>query len=157
MTWAKEEGADFIIDETFGTLGEAKLALEAIKKHAPGLPAVIMFAGGKWSGPGVEQDCTHDGVPRVDACMELLKLDADVVGINCTCGPKVTEVVMKRLRERAGSNAPLAAIPGPYRTTMDHPFFFNLTNPNTGERFANERFSVDSQANKPSSTTWICS
>lgn len=138
MTWAKEEGADFIMGETFGSFGEAKLALEAIKKYAPGLPAVITFAGGKWDGPDVNQDCTHDGVPRVDACMEMLKLGADVVGINCTCGPKVTEVVMKRLRERAGPDALLAAIPGPYRSTMEHPFFFNFKNPDTGEVFGND-------------------
>ena len=31
IEWAVEEGADFIVAETFGELSEAKLALECIK------------------------------------------------------------------------------------------------------------------------------
>lgn len=49
----------------------------------------MTLAGGIWTGPNVEDDKTHDGVPRVEACKQLLALGADVVGINCTCGPKV--------------------------------------------------------------------
>lgn len=40
--------------------------------------------------------------------------------------------VMARLRAACGPKVHLAAVPGPYRTTMEHPFFFNLKNPDTG-------------------------
>ncbi len=36
MQWAVEEGADFIVGETFNSFGEAKLALEAIKQYGNG-------------------------------------------------------------------------------------------------------------------------
>jgi S-methylmethionine-dependent homocysteine/selenocysteine methylase len=36
IEWAVDEGADFIIGETFDTLAEAKLALEAIQKYGKG-------------------------------------------------------------------------------------------------------------------------
>ena len=36
ILWAKEEGADYIIAETFPDLDEALLAAECIDKYAPG-------------------------------------------------------------------------------------------------------------------------
>jgi len=42
VSWAAQAGADFVIAETFSWVGEALLALEAIK--AAGLPAVVTFA-----------------------------------------------------------------------------------------------------------------
>ena len=36
IEWAVEEGADFILAETFQFFGEAKLALECIKKYGKG-------------------------------------------------------------------------------------------------------------------------
>lgn len=36
MQFAVEEGADFIIGETYGVLGEAMLALESIQKYGNG-------------------------------------------------------------------------------------------------------------------------
>ena len=36
MQWAVEGGADYIIAETFNCVGEAKLALEAIKQYGKG-------------------------------------------------------------------------------------------------------------------------
>ena len=43
MQWAVEEGADFIVAETFDVLGEAELALECIKsvKKGTGILALI--------------------------------------------------------------------------------------------------------------------
>ena len=37
MKWIVEGDADFIIAETFNYLGEAMLALDAIKKHGNGM------------------------------------------------------------------------------------------------------------------------
>ena len=36
IVWAREEGADFMVAETFQSFGEAKLALEIMKEAAPG-------------------------------------------------------------------------------------------------------------------------
>ena len=36
IEWAVQEGADFIVAETFSELGEAKLALEAIQHYGHG-------------------------------------------------------------------------------------------------------------------------
>jgi len=37
VTWAVEEGVDYMIGETFNDYGEAKLALEAIQKYGKGI------------------------------------------------------------------------------------------------------------------------
>lgn len=36
IQWAVQEGADFIIGETFSDYGEAKLAVECIQEHGNG-------------------------------------------------------------------------------------------------------------------------
>ena len=36
VKWMVEEGADYIIAETFSDLGEAEIALDVIKKHGNG-------------------------------------------------------------------------------------------------------------------------
>ena len=36
IEWAVEEGADFIVAETFGYIGEAALALKCIKEYGSG-------------------------------------------------------------------------------------------------------------------------
>ena len=41
MQWAVEEGADYIIAETFDILGEAELALECIKAVKKGASILI--------------------------------------------------------------------------------------------------------------------
>ena len=59
VRWAKEEGAEFIIGETFQLMNEAMIALEVIKSY--GLPAVITF--GVLETPGVPKTefSTFDG------------------------------------------------------------------------------------------------
>jgi len=85
--WAVQEDADFIIAETFGHLGEARLALAAIK--AGGLPAVITFS------PATGQSC--DGYTWEDACKSLHDEGADVVGLNCGNGPATMLPHMKKI------------------------------------------------------------
>ena len=75
--WALEAGADFIIGETYGFVGEAILATEAIKRT--GLPAVVTLAV-------YQEGLTRDGQSVVDACKRLEAAGADVVGMNCTRG-----------------------------------------------------------------------
>ncbi|KAK7108519.1 S-methylmethionine--homocysteine S-methyltransferase BHMT2-like isoform X2 [Littorina saxatilis] len=124
VEWAAQGGADLIIGETFNDLGEAKLALEAIKKYSNGLPAVITIACYFF-------DHTSDGVPIPQALKELEDLGAEVVGINCGRGP---ETMMPLLREcRKVCKGPLAALPVPFRTTEKEKTFHSLTDPKTGK------------------------
>ncbi len=115
VQWASEEGADLVIAETFYYLGEARLALEAIR--AAGLPAVVTF--------GLMADgqlC--DGWSVEAACRVLEDEGADVVGMNCFRGPQTMWPHLERIRERVSGH--VAALPVPYRTRDDAPTFFKL-------------------------------
>ena len=121
--WAVQEGADFIIAETFGHLGEARLALEAIR--AGGLPAVITFS------PATGQSC--DGYPWEDACKYLHDEGADVVGLNCGNGPATMLPYLTKIRNKVRGH--VAALPVPYRTTEDQPCFQKLKLPDSSSAF----------------------
>jgi betaine-homocysteine S-methyltransferase len=123
VAWAVQEGADFIIAETFGHLGEARLALEAIK--AGGLPAVITFS------PATGQSC--DGYSWEDACKSLHDEGADVVGLNCGNGPATMLPYLEKIRRKI--DGWVAGLPVPYRTTEDQPCFQKLKLPNGGTAF----------------------
>ena len=58
VSWAVDEGVDFIIAETLDYLGEGLLALEVIQKF--GLPAMVTF--------GSTHDRLRDGYSHVEAC-----------------------------------------------------------------------------------------
>src|SRR5437588_4247657 len=62
LSWAVEEGIDFVIAETNDYLGEALIALEVIKQLQ--LPAMITMAT-------VQQESTRDGYDYVEACKIL--------------------------------------------------------------------------------------
>ncbi len=113
--WAIEEGADILVGETFYYTGEALCALEVMKQHK--VPAVVTIAM-------MGENKMRDGDTAVEACQKLEQAGADVVGMNCFRGP-VT--MMPYLREiRAAVKCHMAALPVPYRTTPEHPTFFNL-------------------------------
>lgn len=116
--WAAEEGVDYLIGETYYHLGEARLALEAIR--ATGRPSVIMFAL-----PASGQ--LFDGVAVDEACAILADEGADVVGLNCFRGPVTTLPYLEPIAQRV--SVPVAALPVPYRTTDEHPTFFGLPDP----------------------------
>ena len=74
ITWAVEEGADFIIGETFYYAGEAYCALESIQ--ASGLPAVLTVAP-------MGENIMRDNVEIVECLQELEQKGANIVGMNC--------------------------------------------------------------------------
>lgn len=113
--WAAEAKVDFVIGETFAFLGEALLALEAIK--GAGLPAVITFAVHR-SGR------LRDGATPVEACQRLREAGAEVVGLNCIRGPRTMMPLLETIR--AAVDGPLAALPVPYRTVPGMPTFQSL-------------------------------
>ncbi len=119
--WAAEAGAHFIIAETFSWLGEALLALAAIRDA--GLPAVVTFA--------VHRDgMMRDGASPEDACRQAEQHGAAVVGLNCIRGPRTMLPVLERVRETVSCE--VAALPVPYRTTEAEPTFQALRDPARG-------------------------
>ena len=114
VAWAKEADVDFVVAETINWVGEMKIALKAIKDA--GLIAVCNFAIPK-------DDKTRDSFSPADACKIMEDNGADVVGMNCYRGPKMT---MKHLPDiRKSVSCHVAALPVPYRTTEKNPGFLN--------------------------------
>ena len=116
VEWAKEAGVDFVIAETIVWLEEAKIALKVIKEA--GMIAVTNLT--------IHQEPkTRDGYTPEDACKCLEDLGADVVGLNCSRGPKMTMQLLPKIREKVSCH--VAALPVPYRTTEEEPGFLNMT------------------------------
>jgi betaine-homocysteine S-methyltransferase len=115
MTWAVEEGIDFVISETNDYLGEALIALEVIRQF--GLPAMVTLAS-------VQQHTTRDGYDYVEACKRLADAGADIVGLNCDRGPETMLPIIERVRQSV--DCYVAAQPVPYKTSAQHPTFESL-------------------------------
>jgi len=122
---AAEEGADFIIGETFDYFGEAEIALEEIQRS--GLPSVVTFALANWTDGSRKGDrlLLQDDVPLVEACKTLHSRGADVVGLNCHRSPETILPPLRALREAC--DFPLAALPVGYRCTHERPTMQELS------------------------------
>ena len=116
LSWAVDEGVDFVIAETNDYLGEALIGLEVC--HELGLPAMVTFAS-------VHPTSTYDGYPYVEACRRAADAGATIVGLNCSRGPQTMKPLLAEIR--AGVDAPIAAQPVPYRTSDATPAFESLT------------------------------
>jgi betaine-homocysteine S-methyltransferase len=116
--WALDAGVDFVIGETFSWLGEAILATEVIKDA--GLPAVITLAIHR-------RPETREGYSPAEACRRLKDAGADVVGLNCSRGPRTMLPLLADIREAVPGH--LAALPVPYRTHDEEPSFQSLRDP----------------------------
>lgn len=125
IEWAVEAGADYIVGETYTDLGEAKLAVEAVKKYGKGLPAVITFAQ-------LATLKTRDGYTYGEACKVLEDMGCDVVGLNCSSGPDVMIELMREIRQKC--KGPLAALPVPYRCTKEFPQMQTLVVPGENKK-----------------------
>jgi len=117
--WAVDEEADILIGETFYYAEEAYTALKVMKQT--GLPSVITIAP-------MGENIMRDGVTIVDTCKELEQLGGDVVGMNCFRGPNTMMPYLKKIRKNLRCH--VAALPINFRTTKDHPTFFNLPDNN---------------------------
>lgn len=116
VAWAADEGADFIVAETYAWAEEALLALAAIK--STGLPAVVTMAMHK-------NGRTREGLSAAEVCRRLEDAGADVVGCNCTRGPDTMLPLLAEIVDVC--QVPVAALPVPYRTTEAEPTFQSLT------------------------------
>ncbi|KAL5010126.1 hypothetical protein ScPMuIL_012431 [Solemya velum] len=124
VEWAADNGADYIVAETFVELGEALLALEAIKIYGKGLPAVVTVS------PRTN-DVTFDGVPYHEVGRKLEGAGADVVGFNCGQGPLTMMPLVKQMKQAI--KCPIAALPVVYRTTPERQNFMSLVDTVTGK------------------------
>jgi betaine-homocysteine S-methyltransferase len=122
LTWAAEEGIDFVISETNDYLGEALIALDVIKQLK--LPAMVTLAS-------VQKDQTRDGYDYVEACKRLADAGADIVGLNCDRGPETMLPIIQMVRQAV--HCYIAAQPVPYKTTPAMPTFESLRDSN-GQR-----------------------
>ncbi len=113
--WALDAGADFVIGETFSWLGEAIAATQVIKDA--GLPAVVTLVSHR-------DPATRDGVSPADGCRALEQAGADVVGLNCSRGPRTMLPLLHEITSAVSTH--VAALPVPYRTHEAQPSFQSL-------------------------------
>ena len=124
LTWAVEEGIDFVIAETNDYLGEALIALEVIKELK--LPAMVTLAS-------VQHNTTRDGYDYVEACKILADHGADIVGLNCDRGPATMLPIIEKIC--ATVSCYVAAQPVPYKTNALAPTFESLCTPDGEQAF----------------------
>jgi betaine-homocysteine S-methyltransferase len=115
LSWATEEGIDFVISETNDYLGEALIGLQVIKELR--LPAMVTLAT-------TRPHQTWDGYGYADACKILADHGADVVGLNCDRGPATMLPVIEQVRSAVTGY--VAAQPVPYKTQASMPTFESL-------------------------------
>lgn len=84
-----EAGADLVLIETMSDLLEAKAALLAAKEHSS-LPVFVTMTFG-------EDGRTFLGVDPAAAAVTLTALGADVVGLNCSMGPRELRPALREM------------------------------------------------------------
>src|SRR5260221_7096490 len=124
LTWAVEEGIDFVIAETNDYLGEALIALEVIKELK--LPAMVTLAS-------VQHNATRDGYDYVEACKILADHGADIVGLNCDRGSESMLQLIEKIRTVVSCY--VAAQPVPYKTNVRYPTFESLRTASGNQAF----------------------
>lgn len=130
VRWAKEEGAEFIIGETYHWLEEAEIALEVIKSYD--LPAIINF-GVLLPVDGSEFNLL-DSIPVGEACKRLLDKGAYLVGSNCTRGPEQMVEVIEHIVKFCPPEK-VCALPLGYRTTKEYPTIHSLRDDKCPDNF----------------------
>lgn len=116
--WALDAGVDFVIGETFSWLGEALVATEVIKDA--GVPAVVTLVPHR-------DPATREGVSPAEACSRLEGAGADVVGLNCSRGPRTMLPLLGAIRRAVSTH--VAALPVPFRTHEGQASFQSLHDP----------------------------
>jgi betaine-homocysteine S-methyltransferase len=124
--WAVEAGVDYFVAETLGWVGEAQIALKAIRRQSK-VPAVVTFAMH-------QEELTREGLTPAQACQRMEEAGADVVGLNCHRGPRTMLPLLKEIR--AAVKCHVAGLPVPYRTHPAQPSFMALRDPCCGDRMA---------------------
>jgi homocysteine S-methyltransferase len=98
-----EEGVDLLIFETFSNLAELREAVLAGREAAGGEMVIIAQVTAD------EEGRLHDGADTETFARFLDSLPADVVGLNCSVGPKPTLETLERMMQH--TKKPLSAMP----------------------------------------------
>jgi betaine-homocysteine S-methyltransferase len=112
ILYQADQGVDFFIAETIEYLGEAEIALEAIKSS--GLPAMITLGFKR-------DDKTLEGIQLERSFKILEDRGADIVGINCFRDPERVLPLAKRVRDAV--DCFIATQPVAYRCSQERPYF----------------------------------
>jgi betaine-homocysteine S-methyltransferase len=125
----KSEGVDFFIGETFCSLEEALIALEAIK--ASELPAMLTM--------NLRESGSAEGYRPAECARRLAGAGADVVGINCNYDPTTSLRIVEQMRRAVDVH--IACQPVAFATSRD-PFFEHECFPLSLERVQLSRFEL---------------
>jgi methionine synthase / methylenetetrahydrofolate reductase(NADPH) len=110
-----EEAVDVLFLETFSDFVEIQIALTAVRTLDKKIPVICSMV------------CSEEGrlpssLPIVQAFRELIRLGANVVGVNCVTGPHA----MRRILRRIPIEFPLSAFPNAgYPRYLDGRFIYN--------------------------------
>lgn len=98
-----ESGIDLLVLETFRDMSEIREAILAARESA-GADVVVI------AQLSIEDDCNlRDGTSTLDFTRKLDELPADVIGLNCSSGPKV---MLEAIEKMVGhTTKPLSAMP----------------------------------------------
>lgn len=96
-----EGGADLLMLETFRHLDEIRIAIEAARRVAPGLPIVASMAFDP-------SETVGDGSTPEQVAATLREWSADAIGVNCGDGPQLALAIAERMR---GAGLPLCVQP----------------------------------------------
>ncbi len=107
-----QEGADFVVAETFSWLGEALLATERIKRAGAVAMVTMSFD---------QNPLSYDGHTPAECAHALHDAGADVVGANCLRNPFFLLPIAEEMRRAVPGF--VACQPTAYRTPADRPDF----------------------------------
>jgi homocysteine S-methyltransferase len=86
-----EGGADFLLLETFRHLEEMRMAIEAARRAAPGVPLIASMAFDP-------SETVADGSSPEHVATTLELWGADAIGVNCGDGPQLALAIAERMR-----------------------------------------------------------
>jgi methionine synthase / methylenetetrahydrofolate reductase(NADPH) len=86
-----EGGVDLFVLETFRHLEEIRIAIEAARRAAPGLPIIASMAFNP-------SETVADGSTPEQVATTLRDWGADVIGVNCGDGPQLALAIAERMR-----------------------------------------------------------
>ena len=96
-----EGGVDLFVLETFRHLEEIRIAIDAARRAAPGLPIIASMAFDP-------SETVADGSTPEQVATTLRDWGADVIGVNCGDGPQLALAIAERMR---GAGMPLCVQP----------------------------------------------
>ena len=85
-----DAGVDVVFLETFLDFEEIRIALDAVRKLDAKIPVICSMVSS-------EEGRLPSSLPITQAFRELVRLGADVVGINCVTGPRAMLRVLRRI------------------------------------------------------------